>query len=154
MALLDELTTAVEDYPTTAVEIEIVEVSVPGNVLNAGETGTFRVKVTNRGSLHLHNLKVKVKGLNGALVKNNGAAAPYVTEFVSGVFDRVSAHGGSELNTGSPFGFKAPSNAQPSRNLVRAELDDWDGDLGHILNAHSRPVAGVKGTYASPVAGL
>jgi hypothetical protein len=54
----DDMTTAIETYPNGHVEIEIVDVEVPGNVLNIEEEARFRVKVTNRGPLHLKNLRV------------------------------------------------------------------------------------------------
>jgi hypothetical protein len=147
----DDMTTAIESYPSDRLEIEIVDVEVPGAVLNVTEEARFRVKVTNRGPLHIKNLQVKVKALNGAQVKHGGAAAPYGSEFVSEVFDRVQAHGGEALSPGSSYVLKAPGRAQSSRPLVSAELHDWDADLNHILLHHASAVPGVKGDYATRV---
>ena len=50
MGFFDDFTNALETYPETGVQLEIVEVSFPDSVLNVEETATFRVKVTNRRS--------------------------------------------------------------------------------------------------------
>ena len=83
MGFFDDFTNALETYPETGVQLEIVEVSFPDSVLNVEETATFRVKVTNTGPLNLTDVSLRIKGLNGATVANNGAAAPFVSEFVT-----------------------------------------------------------------------
>src|SRR5215831_6909335 len=44
----DDMTKAIEDYPTTYVDVDILDVTVPDNALNVDEYGNFKVKVTNR----------------------------------------------------------------------------------------------------------
>lgn len=154
MAYFDDMNAAIETYPETDVTIEIVDVVFPGSALNAGEIGTFRVKVTNTGPLHLDGVTLRIKGLNGATVADNGAIAPFVSEFVTQELPRINAHGGSQLTVGSSLKFKAPARAQASRDLVKASLEDWDANLDHILLAHSDPVASVNDTYAVQVVGL
>jgi hypothetical protein len=150
----DDMTTAIETYPNGHLEIQIVDVEVPGDVLNVSEEARFRVQATNHGPLHIENLRVKVRGLNGAVVKHGGAAATYGTEFVSDVFERVPAHGGVASSPGSTYVVKAPGRAQAVRTLVRAELYDWDADLDHILLHHASAVPGVKGEFESRVVRL
>ena len=121
---------AVGTYPATFVDLEIVDVVTPG-ALNTGDKPSFRVKVTNRGALELTGVTLKIKGLNGATVKQNGAAAPFVPEFVTATSQlaTVGGHaplgtGSSQTTNGSPFSFQAPGSAQPSRNLVQVTLED------------------------------
>jgi hypothetical protein len=150
----DDMTDAVASYPATYVDLEIVDVVTPG-VLNVLERPSFRVKVTNRGPLELTGVTVKIKGLNGATVKQNGAAAPLVQEFVTAASQlaTIGGHGASQTTNGSPFSFQAPGSAQPSRNLVQVTLEDWNATLNHILNSHSDPLpeGPPRGTYAAEV---
>ena len=151
MPLLDDLVAAVEAYPETYVVLEIVDVNITGNVLNTGERASFKVKVTNNGPLHLTNVTVRVSGQNGATVKNSGAAAPFEGSFISGEFDTIDAHGGSQLNVGT-YTFEAPAGAQASKTLVKATLEDWNGDPDHIFIGHSDPHRDApKATFAAAV---
>lgn len=151
MGFFDDMNAALEVYPETDVTIEIVDVVFPGSALNEGEIGSFRVKVTNTGPLHLDGVTLRIKGMHGATVANNGAAAPFVSEFVTQVLPRVNAHGGSQLTVGSPLKFKAPSAPQPAKTLFKATLEAWDANLDHILLAHSDPLDTVKGTFSAEV---
>ena len=74
----EDMTAAVGAYPAASVDLEIVDVVVPGSVINVNEKPSFRVKVTNRGPLEMTGVTLRIKGLNGATVKQNGAAAPFV----------------------------------------------------------------------------
>jgi hypothetical protein len=151
MAFFDDMTAALETYPVTDVDLEIVDVVTPGDVLNVSEVSTFRVQVTNRGPLNLTGVTVRIRGQNGATVANNGAIAPFVTEFVTQELPAIDAHGGSQLTVGSPLKFKAPSGAQASKTLVKATLEAWNANTDHIFNGHSDPLDTPKGTYSAAV---
>lgn len=151
MGFFDDFTNALETYPETEVQLEIVEVNFPNSALNVDETATFRVKVTNTGPLVLTDVTLRIKGLNGATVANNGAAAPFVAEFVTQPIASVAAHGGSETTVGSPLKFKAPGSAQEAQNLVRATLEDWNANTDHIFNGHSDPLDTVRANFAAEV---
>ncbi|WP_341890430.1 hypothetical protein [Variovorax sp. YR752] len=151
MAFFDDMNAALETYPETNVTIEIVDVVLTGSALNVNETASFRVKVTNTGPLNLTGVTLRVKGQNGATVKDSGAIAPFVSEFVGAELATIAAHGGSQLSPGSPYTLKAPGAAQAAKTLVKASLEAWDANLDHILLAHSDPLATVKGTYSSAV---
>lgn len=152
MAFFDDMNAALEAYPLTDVQLEIVDVTFPGSALNTGETGSFRVKVTNTGPLNLTGVTVRVSGQNGATVANNSVIAPFVPDFITQELPTIAAHGGSQLSVGSPLKFKAPAAAQASKTLVKATLEAWDANLDHILLAHSDPMRdGPKGTYAAQV---
>lgn len=150
MPFFDDMTTAIETYPVTDVTLEIVDVVLIGTALNVNETLSFRVKVSNNGPLNLTNVTVRVKGHNGALVQNGGAASPFVTEFVTQALPTI-AHNSNQLTVGSRLQLKAPPGAQVSKTLVRATLEGWDGDLTHMLIGHSDPLDIPSGIYAAPV---
>jgi hypothetical protein len=154
----EDMISAVEGYPAASVELEIVDVVYPGDVINVNERPSFRVKVTNRGALEMTGVTLRIKGLNGATVKQNGAAAPFVPEFVTTTSQlaTVAGHGGSQTTNGSPFAFTAPGSPQSARDLVQVTLEDHNFTLNHILNGHSdpRPSGPPKGTYSAAVAAL
>lgn len=151
MAFFDDMTAALETYPLTHVAIEIVDVVLTGSALNVSETASFRVKVTNNGPLNLTGVTLRVKGMNGVTVKNSGAIAPFVSEFVGAELATIAAHGGSQLSPGSPYTLKAPGAAQAAKTLVKASLEAWDANLDHIMLAHSDPLSTVNGSYSAAV---
>jgi hypothetical protein len=152
MAFFDDMTAALASYPVTDVDLEIVDVVTPGDVLNVSEVSQFRVQVTNRGPLNLTGVTVRIRGQNGATVANNSVIAPFVSEFVTQELPPIDAHGGSQLTVGSPLKFKAPSGAQASKTLVKATLEGWNANADHIFNGHSDPLGDApKGTYAAAV---
>lgn len=149
----NEMTTAVETYPVANVTLEIVDVTFPGNALNIIEEGKFKVKVTNNGPLVLTGVTLKIKGLNGATVKDNGVLAQFVSEFVTQPLPTLAGHAGSQTpQFTSLLSFKAPGAPHASRNLFQATLEAWDCNTDHIMNGHSDPLDTVKASYAAEVA--
>lgn len=151
MAFFDDMTTALRTYPVANVVLEIVEVDIPGTVLNTAEQGTFRVRVTNSGPLNMTGVTLRIRGQNGATVAANNIPAPFVSEFVTQVLPPINGHGGSQLTIGSPLKFKAPAGGQSSKPLVKATLEAWDANLDHILLGHSDPLDPPLGTFAAAV---
>jgi hypothetical protein len=151
MTLIDDLTRAIHDYPDTDVQLEIVDVTFPGDVVNVLEEGRFRVRVTNNGALILRDVTVKVNGLHGMLVSNTTFGSELEEEAFTQPIDTVAAHGGSQLSPGSPMSFKAPGAPAESRTLLELRLHNWDGDMAHMLIGHSDPLDTVKGTFAAEV---
>jgi hypothetical protein len=167
MPLFDDMVAAVENYPVDDVVLEIVDVALPGNVLNVSEEATFKVKITNNGPLNMTDVTLRVKGQHGTRLKlplgpiitssaPAGAAAvvveqvKFVEELVSKVLPAVNAHGGAA--TTETFTLKAPDTDQVSQILIKATLEDWNVNLLHILNGHSDPLADApKGTYSTAV---
>jgi hypothetical protein len=149
----DEMTKAVEEYPANDVDLEIVDLALPGGALNADASGTFKVRVVNRGPLNLTGVRVHVYAQNGATVCPGTHAAEFVSDFVSDEFEMVKGHGGSVLSPGRPFRFKPPHSAsRVARTLIRITLDSWNANLDHILIGHTDPRPEPKATYAAVIA--
>ena len=129
MSFFEDYTAAVEAYPTDYVTLEIVNVTAPGTALNVGEPRVVRrAREERRTAADGRPRGVRVKGLNGALVKDTGAAAPFVTEFISaaGQFPLIDAH--DTVNAGEltgKFELLAPAAAQSERDLVEVSVEDW-----------------------------
>jgi hypothetical protein len=152
MSVIDDLSAAVETYPKSNVQIQIEDVDFPGDVLNVKEEGTYVVRVTNNGPLNLTDVTVKIKGLNGALVKSGSSLMEFTDEFVNRV-DDVAGDGGSVLS--STFRFKAPKQPSASpEDLFQVALHDWNANLDRILNDHTDPVSTVKAVFTAEVADL
>ncbi len=152
MSVIDDLTAAVEAYPKSNVQIQIEDVQFPGEVLNVDEEGTFKVRVTNNGPLNLTDVTVKIKGLNGALVRVGPPLIGYTEESQANIHD-VAGDGGSVLSP--EFFFKAPDKpSETSEDLFKATLHDWNANLNRILNDHTDPVGAVKDVYTHEVANL
>lgn len=137
-------------YSHTNVELEIVEVN-PAGALIVNQIVSFRVKVTNNGVLPLDGVTLLIKGLNGATVANNGAVAPFVSEFITQELPRITAHGDSQLTV--PLKFKAPAEPQERQKLVSAKLEGSQASLDDIKRARSgsQEDAPPKATYAAKV---
>src|SRR5438874_547319 len=152
MGFFNDFASAVEDYPVTDVDLEIVDVTWPDNVLNAGEEGTFKVKITNRGPLNLTAIKLLVEGQHGVTVQDPsikidppvptvsaiGTPIPtngYSDKFTSTAFQVLEAH--KSMTVGAPFKYKAPDKAQDAKTILKATIAAWDADLTHLLIDHS-----------------
>ncbi len=155
MAFFNDMAAALAAYPETEVTLEFVEVGIPGEALNVGETATFKVKITNNGPLDLTGVTLRVKGLNGAKVADIGVIAPFEPEFVTqAAVPLVRGAGGSALTLG-PLKFKAPAQATGGsvKDLVKVTLEDWDASLDRILNVRSQPLPTVSKTFSDRVVG-
>jgi hypothetical protein len=157
MTIINDLVAEIEAYPHESLTLEIVEVDPPGGAVNIDEDVLFRIQASNSGALDVNDLTVLVEGLNGTRVKQNGAAAQFVSSFTTSVgqFPRVPAHQGNTpvLSTGSPFHFEAPGSPKPAgTQLVRISVVDWRTDLNHVFVNHSRADAAANATYSSAVA--
>ena len=155
-----DLVDAVETYPQSFIQIEIIDVTFPDEALNVDEIGSFKVKVTNTGALNLDNVTLKVKGVNGALVNSggpipNGQVPTFFTDFITDEFDRITGHGGTQTLPGFfPFNFQAPHKSHSLEDLIEVTLDGWNGNDDHIYLAHSNGDELVKATFAAKVVKL
>ncbi len=155
--VLTDLVDAFETYPREYLDVKIVEVDPPGgsSAINVGEEVTFRLRVTNSGPLEVTELELLVEGLNETMVRDQGAAAQFVTSFTHAnqAFEVVPAHSGDApiVSTGSPFTFKPTHRWQTPHDLVRASVHAWQGSLGHIERSHSREDALAEDTYTDEV---
>ncbi len=145
----EEFKTAVETYPESFVTIEIVDVTLEGDVMSTGDTGGFAVKIVNTGALHMDDVTLIVSGLNGMRVRE-GLPNSYTTQFETSVIERVNAHD-TNGTTLRGYLYEAPADAQPAKNLIKATLGDWNANLEHITIGHSDPLTTVKGLFNSEV---
>ncbi|MGH9381195.1 MAG: hypothetical protein ACRD2Z_11355 [Thermoanaerobaculia bacterium] len=156
-AFFNDFRAAMHDYPEEFVELEIVEVEFPGDVLNTSEEGSFRVQLTNNGLLDMTDVSLKVRGLNGTLVKTGGAADfDYRDELTIGMdSETIVGQGGVSLTQGSKLRFKAPASTKPAgTQLFKATIAGWNGSLVRILNGHSHAEdVAPAGTYSDQVEG-
>jgi len=156
-AFFNDFRAAMHDYPEQFVDLEIVEVDVPGSVLNTGDKGSFRIQLTNNGLLDMTGVSLKVRGLAGTLVKTGGAADVNYREELTIGMDRetIVGQGGVSLTQGSPLRFEAPAGTKPpGTQLFKATIANWNGSLARLLNGHSHEEdVAPTGTYSNEVVG-
>ena len=155
MSILDDISNAILAYPHERLVLEIVEVDFPGGVIDRNEDVQFRVQVTNTGTLDVNELDVLVEGLNGTLVKGNGAAAQYASSFTTsnGYLGTVPAHSPNDpvASGGGKFFFKPTTSSTVIKDLVRVSVAGWDTTFDHPLINHSRADAAANGVFRSAV---
>lgn len=154
MSVLADLQTEIQNYPRDFLTLEVVDVDpAVGANINRGEEVAFRLRVTNRGHLNVRDLGLVVTGLNGTVVKTNGAIAQFGPSFTlpPGYIDDPAGRGDPVTSGGGPFVFKATSSSAAERDLIRVEVSAWDTDLDHILIGHSDSNSGARATYSAVV---
>ena len=149
MGIFEDMIAEIEAYPANHVVIEVFDVSLDGDVLNVGETGFFKVRVTNNGPLDLTNVKLKVDGRNGVNVRA-GLGLPFESQFISVELPQIDAHGGVQVLQLPAF--EAPDQPQDEKTLLNVTLSAWNTNFNHPVIDHSDPVDVPKGIFASAVA--
>ena len=150
MTIFDDLSTAMDDYPSTSIDLEIINVQFPG-VLNEQDEGSFDIRITNRGPLNLTDVLFKAVGKNGTLVRGLGAASVFANSNVFGLSNmEVAAHNGVNPLVGGKFKPTRPSSTV--RDLFEVTLETWNASWDHILISHSDPSTTPVATYSSTVA--
>ena len=151
MTILDDLTTAMNDYPETSIDLAIVNVEFPGQVLTVGDVGEFDIQVTNRGPLVLTDALFKIVGKRGTLVKGLGAADTFESENFIGRSDDIPGHNSDNPYLVHAFFEVTRSTAGDLKDLVEVTLDAWNASLSHLLNGHSDPSDLPVATYNAEV---
>ena len=138
MAFFSDFALGIQEYPAASVTLTIspptLKVGTLGAV-NINEVWSFKVRVTNDGSLNMKNVKLHVVGLSGATVSDTFAADAFSTSVISSAITIVSAKNSAPT---AELYFKAPPN--PSMgvvDLVDVHLYEWDADLSYLLNVLS-----------------
>jgi hypothetical protein len=158
MGVLDDISAAVTTYPRDYLVVEIVQVDPPGDVINEDEEVSFRIQVANDGPLDANQVSLLVEGLNGTLVKSNGAGSVYGDSFtISGAFfGDVPAHSngpgdpGPVVTTGNPFKFKQGADA-PAKDLVRVSVKGWSSSFDHTFSHHTQADPEANDVYNAQV---
>jgi hypothetical protein len=156
MTALDDVYNDIKNYPSTYVTIDIIDVNWPGPAINDDDEVEFRFQATNTGMLNMADVQFLVEGLNGTLVKGNGAAATYVDSLTTsaGFFDDLPAHHPDEPVTWAtgPIFFK-PTRAFPNvaHDLVRVSVAGWSSSWDHVFDNHTEADPNAQDTYSSTV---
>jgi hypothetical protein len=157
MGFFDDYNAALESYPADYVTLEIVNIApINGTAsLNAGERASFDVRVKNAGPLQMADLEVRIKGLNGALVKNVGAADPFDDEVIAvNAFPVIAAHNTVNAGeNGGSFEFLAPATPQPPLDLVEVSIENWTALTEHLHQNHAQAAPSVKAVHRDRVRG-
>jgi hypothetical protein len=156
MTVLDDVYADIKKYPSTYVTIEIIDVDWDGVAINDEEDVEFRFQAANGGMLRMTDLSFKVEGINGTLVKGNGAGNQYVSSFTTspGWFPDLPAHQADDPVTWAtlPFTFKPTRVSSTSRELLRVSVAGWSSSWDHVFDNHTEADPDAKASYSSAVA--
>jgi hypothetical protein len=148
---LDKLVDDLNNYPEAHLELEFINIIIPGSQLNESETVEFQVKAHNHGPMTVLGLQLEITGLNGTTVAQNIIGAPFVDSITTLTLPTLAGHGGSAVTPGAPYKFKAPSSPRSTQDLVKVTVGEWQADWDHPLKAHSDPSGTVQAVYRDDV---
>lgn len=150
MTIFDDLNTAMNDYPETSIDLEIINVEFPGNALNVDDEGSFDLQVTNRGPLVLSDVLFKIVGKRGTLVRGISAAQTFASENLFGRSDDIPGH-----NSANPYLvhglFKVTRATTDVKDLFDVTVAEYNASLDHILIDHSDPSELPVATFSAEV---
>lgn len=156
--LLDQLSDAIHDYPSSYLSVDIYSVnpvSSDGDVINAGDEVTFRIRVNNTGPLNVINLKLLVEAEAGATgVKKHGASSFQSNVITAPITVPANQYEGSWTELPDDYHFLAGPQTQEKVDLVKVFLWDWDGSLDWMLTTRSGRSDDTDAVYSHKVQGI
>lgn len=150
MTLIDDMATAIENYPQTDVTISITDVAIQsgaGPSINVNEVWKFKAEVENNGHMDMTNVSLHVSGVNGVLVSTN-PAGPFEATITTG---NLSISGGGSSAKTAYLYFKPTAVKPAGTNLVTAHIADWLANFDHFFNNHTRHAATPLGAHDGQV---
>jgi hypothetical protein len=150
MSVLGDLRDEIGKYAADNMELRIISVNVPGDVLNVGEQAIFRVQIRNNGHLDAQQVRLHVEGTDyGRVSLTNGG--PYTTSVLPPAVD-VPALGTRIVG---PLYFKAGTTVTTgisgAQELFKAHVSTYDVDFDHILRDHTGHSNPPEGAYKGEI---
>ncbi len=147
MAILDDLFNAFMNYANTYVKLDIIDLTLDpgkGTVWNVGDTGYFRVRVTNTGTLDIKKMALHITGSPWGKVQSAhnlpAGSVPYADWFYTPEID-LDAHATTILGLPFNFGFLAtavtPGSPPIPSAAITATVARFDLTLEHLLVDHT-----------------
>lgn len=140
MDFFAEFKTAIEEYDSAYMRVEIVDLKLPilGQI-NPGEWFRFRIKVHNEGDLDLTGLSVRIDGTASASVSmtqsNPGSSVTLVIGELpahTDVYSLTWIYGQATAAT-----IELPSGQVVAKDVITAKVEQWNASLDHLLRDHS-----------------
>ncbi|MCH8863104.1 MAG: hypothetical protein IID51_11405 [Proteobacteria bacterium] len=150
MGMIDDLLTAINEYPREDVAISVTNFKEPGGHINVGETCSFKVKIENNGQLDMKDVRLHLEGTRYARV-----TATNIFGFPFG-FSGSAITGGQNINSHSnktfgTFHMRAdaatPNEGTENRDLFKIHISSFDADLDHVLRDHSHHAGNPEAAY-------
>ncbi len=144
MGLLEDLNSAINDYPADNVEISIIELTGGGGHINVGEVWNFKVRVTNNGMLDMKGLRLHIQGSTWTSV-GGAAIGLFAASFFPPAQD-VNAHSSVTFQTFYMRADSATGNqGTVNEEIISAHISSFNADLDHILNDHGHHAGNPEG---------
>ena len=155
MGMIDDLATALNEYPGEHVVITITDFKEPGTHINVDEICSFNARVENNGHLDMKNVKLHVEATRFTSVSVTTAGFLGVGVPVS--FGNSVVSGGRDVNAHSTvtygdFHMRAvgatPDGGTARRDLFTVHISTFDAGLENILKDHSHHAGNPEVAYA------
>ncbi len=157
--VLDDLVSAVENYPHTHLTVEIFSVGTVGggDLINDGDEVAFHVRVNNSGPLDVLDLVLTIEpGVGATGVKVHGGSSFGTDPIDTDPIDKIPAHQAEgdwiELSTDYHF-LAGPASQGVAVKLVKVSVGTWNAGTDHIFAGHSRADASAHAVYSHKVLG-
>ena len=145
MGMIDDLLSAIDDYPEESVEISIVDFREPGTHINVNETCSFRVRVENNGPLDLDDLILHIESSGFTRVGRTPLA---FSDVISSGRRDVDAHSSVTYGTFFMRADSATGNqGQLEEDLISVHISGFNASLQHILRDHSHHSGDPEASY-------
>ena len=156
-SLLQQLSDAIHDYPKDHLTVDIHSVNpvaADGDVINAGDEVTFRVRVNNTGPLAVNNLTLLVEAEAGATgVKKHGASSFQSNVVTPPISVPANQFEGTWTELPDDYHFVAGSSTTQKIDLVKVFLWNWDADLSWMLTSRAGRSDETDDVYSHKVLG-
>lgn len=135
MGLLEDINTAINDYPSDNVDIEIINFTGPGPHVNDGEVWSFKVRVSNNGMLDMKDLVLHIEGSTWASV-GGASGGPFSSSYFPPSQD-VNAHSTVTFQTFYARMDQATGNGGTAQeDIIKAHISTYNASMDHIYKDH------------------
>jgi hypothetical protein len=150
MGMIDDLLTAINEYPSEDVAISVAEFNEPGGHINTGETCNFKVRIQNNGQLDMKDVRLHLEGTRFArITASNFLGIPFG-------FSGSTITGGQNIDSHSSKTFgtfymradaATPDGGAANRDLFTIHISSFDAGLDHVLRDHSHHAGDPETAY-------
>ena len=150
MGMIDDLLTAINEYPSQQVTIDVTNFQEPDGHINVGENCTFNVRVENNGMLDMQNVKLHVEGsafASVALTGFFGTPGSFGSSVISGP-RHIDAHASATFGVFHMHADAAtPDEGKENRDLFTVHISSFDADLEHVLSDQTHHAGSPEEAY-------
>lgn len=143
---------ALETYPGDSVTLSITNFSLESGTptqINVNEIWKFKVNVQNDGDVNMNNVELHVLGQNDTLISTSGVAGPFNSGYQ--IFGSMTVNAGGSQKSDWLYLQAPPKKKAAGTDLVLVHINNWDADLGNLLETQAGHSASAQVIYEAEV---